>query len=454
MLNNFIYAQTKDLFLEALGAGNILDEAIVFIEDTKEIWNHGHYFGGETIDPSIISDLQTAVAQMQSNKLDSSTAESTYAKKTELPSLDGYLTENAANALYVKVSDMQGISTVISNLQTEVSTKADKATTIAGYGITDAVTKDLTGELETAHAQAICGSNYVYALPDDANGDEDDVLLSQHSVKTINGETIYGSGNISTFRYGVCNTAANTAAKTVTVSGNFAFVTGAQVVVKFNYGNTANTVVTLNVNNTGAKTIEWGTYSGARFMNVGEVLTFVYDGTNWNCKSSSAALTSGNINMGYNLQTINSNSCGLAISAGSGISSNADGALYINKGNSSGNNAIYCNGGNIVTQNGFFDGAYAYNTRVLTGSATLNKIDSLVLCNATSSVTITLPSDPIDGQIITFINPTNKTVIFSSSISNLNAPQDGTSNSKTITITSIGVRKLYYINSRWYLFLQ
>lgn len=58
------------------------------------------------------------------------------------------------------------------------------------------IEKSLTGELETAHAQAICGSNYVYALPDDANGDEDDVLLSQHSVKTINGETIYGSGDI------------------------------------------------------------------------------------------------------------------------------------------------------------------------------------------------------------------------------------------------------------------
>lgn len=48
MLNNFIYAQTKELFLEALGAGNILDEAIVFIEDTKEIWNHGHYFGPDS----------------------------------------------------------------------------------------------------------------------------------------------------------------------------------------------------------------------------------------------------------------------------------------------------------------------------------------------------------------------------------------------------------------------
>lgn len=46
MLNNFIYAKTKDLFIEQLEAHQILDEAIVFIEDTKEIWNHGTYFAG------------------------------------------------------------------------------------------------------------------------------------------------------------------------------------------------------------------------------------------------------------------------------------------------------------------------------------------------------------------------------------------------------------------------
>lgn len=55
MLNNFIYAQTKDLFLEALGAGNILDEAIVFIEDTREIWNHGTYFAAEADVPENVS---------------------------------------------------------------------------------------------------------------------------------------------------------------------------------------------------------------------------------------------------------------------------------------------------------------------------------------------------------------------------------------------------------------
>jgi hypothetical protein len=34
-LGNFIYSKTKSLFEEALSKGEVLDEAIVFIEDTK-----------------------------------------------------------------------------------------------------------------------------------------------------------------------------------------------------------------------------------------------------------------------------------------------------------------------------------------------------------------------------------------------------------------------------------
>lgn len=57
MLNNFIYAKRKDLFVEKLNAGEVLDEAIVFIEDTREIWNHGHYFGpASTISSSDITN--------------------------------------------------------------------------------------------------------------------------------------------------------------------------------------------------------------------------------------------------------------------------------------------------------------------------------------------------------------------------------------------------------------
>lgn len=65
MLNNFIYAKTKDLFLKELEAGNVLDEAIVFIEDTKEIWNHGTYFAGNAFSINY-SDL---VALRNNNQL-------------------------------------------------------------------------------------------------------------------------------------------------------------------------------------------------------------------------------------------------------------------------------------------------------------------------------------------------------------------------------------------------
>lgn len=55
MLENFIYAKQKSLFEEALNNGEVLDEAIVFIEDTKEIWNHGTYFDGNAINLKTIN---------------------------------------------------------------------------------------------------------------------------------------------------------------------------------------------------------------------------------------------------------------------------------------------------------------------------------------------------------------------------------------------------------------
>lgn len=70
MLNNFIYAKSKALFEQQLEAGNVLDEAIVFIEDTKEIWNHGHYFAGEGVDVNDFNNLQTEVSQLSTDKQD------------------------------------------------------------------------------------------------------------------------------------------------------------------------------------------------------------------------------------------------------------------------------------------------------------------------------------------------------------------------------------------------
>lgn len=66
MLNNFIYAQSKAMFEERIA--EVPNEAIVFIEDTKEIWNHGQYFAGEGVNINDFNNLQTSVSQIQADK--------------------------------------------------------------------------------------------------------------------------------------------------------------------------------------------------------------------------------------------------------------------------------------------------------------------------------------------------------------------------------------------------
>ncbi len=68
MLENFIFSKTKALFEAQLEAGNVLNEAIVFIEDTKEIWNHGVYFDGNEIDLSGIEESISQIEQALNNK--------------------------------------------------------------------------------------------------------------------------------------------------------------------------------------------------------------------------------------------------------------------------------------------------------------------------------------------------------------------------------------------------
>lgn len=82
---------------------------------------------------------------------------------------------------------------------------------------------------------------------------------------------------------GTCETAASTAAKTVTI-GNFKLYTGAWVVVKFVNTNTAAAAsLTLNVDSTGAKAIK---YKNTNLTNVDMLAAnkytyFMYDGTNY-----------------------------------------------------------------------------------------------------------------------------------------------------------------------------
>ena len=85
--------------------------------------------------------------------------------------------------------------------------------------------------------------------------------------------------------YAVCDTAAGTAAKTVTID-DFVLQTGVTVVIKFTNNNTASSP-TLQVNSTDAKPIyRYGTTAAAGVDNTtgwhaGSMVVLTYDGTGW-----------------------------------------------------------------------------------------------------------------------------------------------------------------------------
>ena len=92
--------------------------------------------------------------------------------------------------------------------------------------------------------------------------------------------------------YGTCTTAASTQAKVVTCS-DFVLETGAVITVKFTNAQTYNGTATLNVNSTGAKDIcRVGTTTTTRYYwSAGEVVDFVYDGTNYVMEGKGLATT-------------------------------------------------------------------------------------------------------------------------------------------------------------------
>lgn len=103
---------------------------------------------------------------------------------------------------------------------------------------------------------------------------------------------------MSTLTLATCSTARNVAAKVATLA-NFVLKPGATIVVKFTDTTTANPSsgnLTLNVNNTGAKTIAFTrngaigalTYTGAGAFYNNLAHVFTYNGTYWVCLSYNA----------------------------------------------------------------------------------------------------------------------------------------------------------------------
>ena len=109
--------------------------------------------------------------------------------------------------------------------------------------------------------------------------------------------------NIFSLPYGECSTAAETAAKTVSVAnGNFSLETGAIVLVKFTVTNTANSA-TLNVCGTGAKSIYYRNAAITKgYLAANRIYAFVYDGAQWEVISdidTNSTYSNASLGQGY-----------------------------------------------------------------------------------------------------------------------------------------------------------
>lgn len=108
MKENFLYIEEKDIFIDLLESEEITinDDIIVFIEETKEVWTHGSYFDGSSIDLSDyykkgeIDSILNVIRQQIAN-VDVTEQLKDYALKSELPvnvselnNDEGYLTQH------------------------------------------------------------------------------------------------------------------------------------------------------------------------------------------------------------------------------------------------------------------------------------------------------------------------------------------------------------------------
>lgn len=130
----------------------------------------------------------------------------------------------------------------------------------------DSVTRDTNGHVTKVNTKTV-------TLPDNCS--------TLATKRTIDGIEFNGSANVT--HYGVCTTAADVADKVIDCD-NFNLDYGAMILVKFNYGNSADiSTVKLNVANTGAKSIYYrGSDLPSTFTIKSNALyLFVYHAPRW-----------------------------------------------------------------------------------------------------------------------------------------------------------------------------
>ena len=147
-----IHFQNLADFETRLANNEILNTSIVFIKDAKKIWTHGNYYDGSTVD---LTDIENSIQNILDNKVD-------------------------------KVSG-KGLST--NDYTTEEKNKLAGAYTKPSGGIPK---NDLASAVQTSLGKA----DTALQAHQDISGKQD-ILVSGTNIKTINGESILGEGDIT-----------------------------------------------------------------------------------------------------------------------------------------------------------------------------------------------------------------------------------------------------------------
>ncbi len=161
---------------------------------------------------------------------------------------------------------------------------------VADKGTFSSIDADLvdTGRLSVKDKST--GKEVFYADIDDGS-----VYIGGATVN-IGGDTVDAAIKAAGTKYGYCYTSGSTAEKTVAID-NFELTKGATVAVRFSNANTASSP-TLNVSDTGAKSIAYGTASylyEKYWWKSGDILNFTYDGTRWQLTDGAARKNARNI---------------------------------------------------------------------------------------------------------------------------------------------------------------
>lgn len=208
---------------------------------------------------------------------------------------------HAKNALdpdldyYFVLSDYDGVA--LPSVYTFVRTVVDSYTVSFQY-----VTCDTSNEWDIGSRNLVPVTRTVNgkALSQNITLDASDVgaqvpLVSGTNIKTINNESLLGSGNIDIQNvwYGTCSTTSSIQQKSVTTSsGDFALDEGNILLVEFASTNTYDGA-TLSVDKLTAKAIYVnGSPTNDHRWRAGEVVIFVYDGYHFNLIEQGMATTS------------------------------------------------------------------------------------------------------------------------------------------------------------------